>query len=132
MSFTSSCCYADLICVQLNEYSVHALNWGLGNLIDDGDEIVVLRVIEPGTPAHAQWMSSPEEAKEEAQHVLDEIMAKNSEDIRISIIVEFVIGKVQETIHRMIKVYGPDALLVGTKGRSDSLLRTAFIGSTSK
>lgn len=111
---------------------MHALNWLLANLIEDGDEIVVLRVIEIGSPAHTLWMSSQEEAKEEAQQVLDEIMERNREDIRLSIIVEFVIGKVQDTIHRMINIYKPDSLVVGTRGRSDSLLRTAFMGSTSK
>ena len=53
-------------------------------------------------------------------------------DMFRSIIVEFVVGPVQESIQRMIAVYKPDSLIVGTRGRSESIFRNAFIGSTSR
>lgn len=50
----------------------------------------------------------------------------------MSLVVEFAIGEIEETIHRMIEIYKPDSLIVGTRGRTDSLIKTAFIGSISK
>lgn len=49
----------------------------------------------------------------------------------MSIVVEFVVGQIEESIHRMIEVYQPDALIVGTKGLKDSIFKSN-IGSISK
>ncbi|KEI39454.1 uncharacterized protein L969DRAFT_103373 [Mixia osmundae IAM 14324] len=121
-----------LVATDLNEYSVHALEWTLNALTDDGDEVVVLRVIEPGTSAYAAWRQSQEEAKREAQTVLESVMRKNGQDRQLSIILEFVVGRVQSTIQRMLEIYRPDSLVVGTRGRSDSVWRSAFLGSSSR
>jgi len=50
----------------------------------------------------------------------------------MSLVVEFAIGEIEETIHRMIEIYKPDSLIVGTRGRPDSLIKSAFMGSISK
>ncbi|SCZ88082.1 BZ3500_MvSof-1268-A1-R1_Chr10-2g02831 [Microbotryum saponariae] len=145
-----------LCCTDLNahvvEYSVHALDWLLTNLVEDHDEIVVLRVIEPGSSAHAAWRASIEKAKREAERVLEEVMRKNGEEKQISIIVEFAIGPIEETIHRcdslfentkrltntntmpllrMVEIYEPDSLIVGTRGKQESLFKP-MMGSISK
>lgn len=89
----------------LAEYSVHALEWLLASLLEDNDEVIVFRVIEPGSPAHTQWRQGAagmEEQREEAESVLEDIMRKNGERKKISIIVEFAVGPIEETIHRMI------------------------------
>lgn len=70
--------------------------------MEDSDEIVVLRVIEPGTTAHDLWERSVEDAREEAEKVLEEVMKKIGEDHKISIVVEFAIGGIEETIHRYL------------------------------
>ncbi|SCV73814.1 BQ2448_6244 [Microbotryum intermedium] len=120
-----------LCCTDLNEYSVHALDWLLTSLVEDHDEIVVLRVIEPGSSAHAAWRASIEKAKREAERVLEEVMRKNGEEKQISIIVEFAIGPIEETIHRMVEIYEPDSLIVGTRGKQESLFKP-MMGSISK
>lgn len=65
--------------------------------------MVVLRVIEQGSSAHAVWKSGDrgmEEARNEAESVLEQVMSKIGEERLISIIVEFAIGPIEETIHR--------------------------------
>jgi hypothetical protein len=109
---------------------VHALDWLLASLTEDNDEVVILRVIEPGSSAHAVWKSGNrgmEEAREEAESVLEQVMRKNGDERQvrhgcgffcriwegteadgmccgeqISIIVEFAIGPIEETIHRWV------------------------------
>jgi hypothetical protein len=49
---------------------------------------------------------------------METIEKKNTEDRAISLVLEFAIGKVQEAIQNMIKLYEPAMLIVGTKGRS--------------
>lgn len=127
---------------------MHALDWVLSSLADDNDEIVVLRVIDPTEKTKPKEMA---EAKGEAEQVLEEIMRKNGEELQLSIIVEFAIGPIEETIHRwatvgeyvwtralikssrrMIEIYRPDSLIVGTRGLPDSIFKSAFMGSISR
>lgn len=135
----------------------------------DGDELVVLRVLDPSTSSISLSRSSlSEQAKEEASSLMRTVAERNSnynttstssssskhhnhahqsfqslsaentddEEVEpineIGITIEHVIGKVQESIQKIIKVYRPDSLIVGTRGRSDSLLKSAFIGSVSR
>lgn len=68
------------------------------------------------------------------------IGVKNREidsDRKLSIVVEFVAGKVTETIERMIALYRPDSLIVGTKGEKSFLQQVGQavgtgVGSVSK
>ncbi|KAK4698245.1 hypothetical protein P7C70_g8037, partial [Phenoliferia sp. Uapishka_3] len=119
-----------LVGTDLNGYSVHALNWALSHLADNNDEIVVLRVIDEAEGLRKRGGMT--EAKDEAEQVLEEIMRKNGEELKLSIIVEFAIGPVEETIHRMIEIYKPDSLIVGTRGIPDSIFKSAFMGSISR
>ena len=55
--------------------------------------------------------------------------------LQLSIIVEFIAGKVTETIERLIALYRPDSLVVGMRGqRGMKVLGAAFggVGSVSK
>ena len=60
---------------------------------------------------------------------------------KLSLILEFIPGKVTDTIDRLIALYRPDSLVVGTRGRrlgalaqglSAGLLGVSSIGSVSK
>lgn len=93
-----------------NEYSDTALEWLIDELVDDGDEIVCLRVIErDGKEARDMaGMTSTREGRErgyraEAQRMLQRILEKNTEDRAINLVLEFSIGKIQETIQHMVR-----------------------------
>lgn len=56
---------------------------------------------------------------------------------KLSIVVEFVAGKITDTIERMIALYRPDSLIVGTRGKQKLLesVGAAFgagVGSVSR
>lgn len=103
-----------------NDYSDTALEWLIEEIVDDGDEVVCLRVVEKDSKEALKWSGGLGEKgyRREAERFLDGIEKKNAtEDRAISLILEFSIGKVQETIQQMIKIYEPAMLVVGTRGR---------------
>ncbi|GAB7346211.1 hypothetical protein MBLNU457_4946t1 [Dothideomycetes sp. NU457] len=122
-----------------NEHSDTALEWLLDELVDDGDEIVCLRVVEKDSKEAREWAGQipGRESREkgyraEAQRMLAHIQEKNTESRAINIILEFAIGKVHETIQHMIRIYEPAMLVVGTRGRSLSGFHGLMPGSVSK
>ncbi|TKX26475.1 putative universal stress family protein [Elsinoe australis] len=122
-----------------NEYSDTALEWLIDELVDDGDEIVCLRVVEKDSKEAIKWAGggSNKEGRErsyraEAQRMLEKIQEKNSEDRAINLVLEFTIGKVHETIQHMIAIYEPAILVVGTRGKSLSGFQGLMPGSVSK
>lgn len=83
-----------------NDYSEFALDWLLDELVDDGDEVVCLRVVDKDSK-----ISSSDETKyrADAQKILERYQAKTKENRqKISLILEFAYGKIQETFHHMV------------------------------
>lgn len=112
-----------------NKYSENAVTWLLEQLVEDGDEIVCLRVLDP----YSSLSSSDEKAyRAEAHSFLEHIMTKNTKDKKISLILEFTLGSVESMIKRMIQIYEPAVLVVGTKGRSREGFKGLLPGSVSK
>ena len=103
-----------------NEYSDTALEWLIDELVDDGDEIVCLRVVEKDSKDAIKWAGGMGEKgyRREAERMIEAIERKNTENRAISLVLEFAIGKVHETIQQMIRIYEPALLVVGTRGRS--------------
>jgi nucleotide-binding universal stress UspA family protein len=96
------------------------LEWLIDELVDDGDEVVCLRVVEKDSREAARWSGGHGEKgyRREAERFLEEIEKKNTDDRAISLVLEFSIGKVQDTIQQMIRIYEPAILVVGTRGKS--------------
>lgn len=109
-----------LVGTDANEYSDTALEWLVDELVDDGDEIVCLRVVEKDSREAVRWSGGLGERgyRREAEKFMEAIERKNTEDRAISLVLEFAIGKVQDAFQKMIKLYEPAMLIVGTKGRS--------------
>lgn len=85
------------------DYSEYALEWMLDELVDDGDEIVCLRVIEKDAKAAVDSTYDRGKYRHEAQKLLDSVIKKNSsEEKAISIIMELTVGKVQEIFQQMV------------------------------
>ena len=87
-----------------NDYSEFALEWLLDELVDDGDEVVCLRVVDNKDTKFVSDSSLEEgKYKTEAYKLMEHIQSKTKEDDKsISLILEFAVGKVQETIQRMV------------------------------
>ncbi|KAI7899512.1 uncharacterized protein BX663DRAFT_554918 [Cokeromyces recurvatus] len=124
-----------MVATDLENYSDYALDWAIENVMDHGDEIIVLRVLTidmSDNRPNVKAMLRHEElqSKEIANTVMKRIMAAGNEDMKISAVIEFVIGKVQETIQNMISIYQPSMLIVGTRGMSE--LKGMFINSISR
>ncbi|KAG8900049.1 hypothetical protein FRB99_006281 [Tulasnella sp. 403] len=104
-----------------DESGREALEWAIANLIEDGDELVVVRGFDPDD----LQKDMHEQVRDEARELMKLILDRNSEydGRRLSVIVEFVAGRVTEIIDRMTALYRPDSLVVGSRG-SRSLMQT--------
>ena len=86
-----------------NDYSEFALEWLLDELVDDGDEIVCLRVVDKDSKINSDINLEEGRYKIEAQKLLEQIKGKNKNNEKsISLVLEFAVGKVYETIQRMV------------------------------
>jgi len=100
-----------------DESGRHALDWVMESLVLDGDELIIFR----GFDTEEMEKGNYEQRREEARELMNWAGEKNDElepGRKISFIVEFVGGKVTSSIERLIALYRPDSLVVGTKGRS--------------
>lgn len=101
-----------MVGVDEHSYSDYALQWLLDELVDDGDEIVCVRVIEK------EIRFTDKQYQEDAQNVIQSIQDRNSLNRAISIILEYAVGKLHATFQKLIQMYSPAMLIVGTRGRS--------------
>lgn len=101
-----------------NDYSDIALQWMLQELVDDGDEIICLRVIEKDAKIVSDRNLERRQYQKEARTLMERIQMKNDDNRAIGIILEFAVGKLHATFQKMIQIYEPAMLIVGTRGRS--------------
>jgi nucleotide-binding universal stress UspA family protein len=128
-----------------NDYSDFALEWLIDELVDDGDEVVCLRVVEKDS------LSEEGQYRAEAEKLLEQVIHKNDQDENaISLVIELAMGKVQRIIQRMvtslhsylstspsligleIHIYEPALLIVGNSGRGLSGMQSLLPGSITK
>ncbi|KAF2263691.1 adenine nucleotide alpha hydrolases-like protein [Lojkania enalia] len=115
-----------------NEYSDYALQWLIDELVDDGDEIVCLRVVEKDASIATDSNIQKGRYRSEAEALMKQVQAKNHENKAINLILEFAVGKVNTVIDEMINLYEPAILVVGTRGRSLGGFQGLLPGSVSK
>lgn len=95
------------------DYSEYALEWALDELVDDGDEIVCLRVVADDSSERRNY-------KDEADRLLDSVVQKNViERKAICLKMELAVGKVTDVIQSMVSV-----LRRGRLPRTDSMTRS--------
>ncbi|KAH8821726.1 hypothetical protein F5884DRAFT_768887 [Xylogone sp. PMI_703] len=107
-----------MVGIDENAYSDIALQWMLEELVDDGDEIICLRVIEKDSKMISDRNLERKQYQDEARILMEQIQKKNDDNRAISIVLEFAVGKVHTTFQKMIQIYEPAMLIVGTRGRS--------------
>ncbi|KAJ5176193.1 uncharacterized protein N7482_002070 [Penicillium canariense] len=116
-----------------NDYSEFALEWLIDELVDDGDEIVCLRAVEKDSRMASDAGIEEGKYRQEAERLFEQVIQKNSQDEKaISLVVELVVGKVENIIQRMIRIYEPVMLIVGTRGRNLKGVHSLLPGSVSK
>lgn len=115
-----------------NEYSVYALQWLINELVDDGDEIVCLRVVEKEDAIAGDRSVETGRYRTEAEATMNDIQNRNHDNKAINLILEFSIGKVNKVIDDMINLYEPAILVVGTRGKSLGGFQGLLPGSVSK
>ncbi|EED18551.1 universal stress protein family domain protein [Talaromyces stipitatus ATCC 10500] len=116
-----------------NDYSEFALEWLIDELVDDGDEVICLWVVEKDSKIASDASMDEGRYRKEAEKLLSQVIAKNQHDEKaISLVLELAVGKVQDIIQRMIRIYEPAVLIVGTRGRSLSGMQGLLPGSVSK
>ncbi|KAF9101608.1 hypothetical protein BGX27_011400 [Mortierella sp. AM989] len=124
-----------LVGTDMNNYSAHALQWVVENMVEDGDEIVALRVVpmelrDSWYKGHNHHHGQETAARSEANKIISSIREHNIAGKEISIIVEIIVGVVRDTFQQMIKLYEPDMLVVGSRGRSS--VKGILSGSVSR
>ena len=101
-----------------NAYSDIALQWMLEELVDDGDEIICLRVIDKDSNIISDGNLERKQYQEDARQLMAAIQKKNDDNRAVSIVLEFAVGKVHATFQKMIQIYKPAMLIVSSRGRS--------------
>ncbi|KAA8650477.1 universal stress protein [Aspergillus tanneri] len=116
-----------------NDYSDFALEWLIDELVDDGDEIVCLRAVEKDSRIASDSGIEERKYRLEAERLFEQVIQKNAQDEKaISLVLELAVGKIQVIIQRMIRIYEPALLVVGTRGRSLGGVQGLLPGSVSK
>jgi hypothetical protein len=85
-----------------NEYSEYALQWLIDELVDDGDEIVCLRVVDPDDKVAGGTSVEKGRYRSEAEALMKQIQKRNTENKAINLILEFSVGKVNKVIDDMV------------------------------
>ncbi|KAL7912192.1 hypothetical protein GGI35DRAFT_309131 [Trichoderma velutinum] len=101
-----------MVGIDEHSYSDYAIQWLLDELVDDGDEIICVRVIEKDVRLSEKSYHS------DAQQVMKSILEKNKRNSAVAFILEYAVGKLHATFQSLIQLYQPAMLIVGTRGRS--------------
>ncbi|KAJ7808042.1 hypothetical protein B0H13DRAFT_2221525 [Mycena leptocephala] len=122
-----------------DESGREALDWSLESLVQDGDELVVCR----GLMRMFLLCTTEKDhnsVREEARQLMLQIQRRASSTILtgrfLSLILEFIPGRINNTIDRLIALYRPDSVVVGTRGKKAwqgmAMMGKGGIGSVSK
>lgn len=88
-----------MVGVDEHAYSDYALRWLLENMVDDGDEVICVRVVEAPTRDKGY--------QDEAAKMMQRIQDKNTLNRAISIVLEYSVGKLHATFQQLVRLPGP-------------------------
>ncbi|KAF7289177.1 Usp domain-containing protein [Mycena indigotica] len=117
-----------------DESGREALDWSLEGLVQDGDELIVCRGVDEDA-----FEKDHNSVREEARQLMLQIQEKSVEydpERKLSLILEFIPGRITDTLDRLIALYRPDSVVVGTRGKrawqTMAMMGKGGIGSVSK
>lgn len=85
-----------MIGVDEHNYSQYALVWLLNNMVDDGDEVICVRVLESPVRPDKNY-------QDDARKLLETIKSKNELNKAISVILEYSVGKLHDTFQQLVR-----------------------------
>lgn len=72
-------------------------------MVQDGDEVVCIRAVEKDSAMASDAGIEEGKYRQEAKRLFEQVIQKNSQDEKaISLVLELVVGKVEEIIQRMV------------------------------
>jgi hypothetical protein len=86
-----------MVGIDEHSYSDYPIQWLLDELVDDGDEIVCVRVIEK------EIRYNDKQYQEDAANVMQSILAKNGANRAISFVLEYAVGKLHATFQKLVR-----------------------------
>ncbi|KAJ7496522.1 hypothetical protein FB451DRAFT_1335080 [Mycena latifolia] len=117
-----------------DESGREALDWSLEALVQDGDELIVCRGVDEDA-----FEKDHNSVREEARQLMLQMQEKSVEydpERKLSLILEYIPGRITNTLDRLIALYRPDSVVVGTRGKKAwqamSMMGKGGIGSVSK
>lgn len=93
-----------MVGVDENEYSSVALQWMLEELVDDGDQIICLRVVDRDAKITNDKYVERGDHRKVAEDLLKRIQSMSDVNRAISITLEFSVGKTSDVFGRMVGV----------------------------
>jgi nucleotide-binding universal stress UspA family protein len=117
-----------LCAASADESGREALDWSLEYLAQDGDELIVCRGVDEDVLDKDHDL-----VRDEARELMRQIQEKSVEadsERKLSLILEYIPGKITDTLDRLIALYRPDSLVVGTRGRKSNGLLGLVPGGT--
>lgn len=91
-----------MVGVDDNPYSDIALQWVLEEMIDDGDQIVCIRVIDKDAKIVNDRALERRKYQQEAKTLMDALQKRNGEQRAINIVLEYAVGKLEDTFLKMV------------------------------
>jgi nucleotide-binding universal stress UspA family protein len=98
-----------------DESGSEALEWCLEALVQDGDELIIFRGVDEDV-----FEKDHNVVRDEAREFMRTVQERSVEydsNRKISLILEYIPGKITDSIDRLIALYRPDSVVVGTRGR---------------
>ena len=87
-----------------SDYSAYALEYIIENLVDDGDTIVCVRVVDRESDMMKEFMANQAEYRLAAQKVRKRVekMLDANKGPAVKVIIELIVGKIGETMNKMV------------------------------
>ena len=88
-----------------SDYAAFALEYLIDELVDDGDDIVCVRVVDKDSDLASDFRIKEAEYKLKARQVQQRVQEMLDAENRpaIKVVIEFAMGKIGETIDRMVR-----------------------------
>jgi hypothetical protein len=90
-----------MVGIDENDYSDIALAWMLDELVDDGDEVICVRVVDKDSKNVSDRNVERRQYQKDAKDLMARIQQRSDVNKAISIVLEYAVGKIQTIFGKM-------------------------------